>query len=217
MGDPPRRVEVQDDGQLLLTHPQGLRAIAHPARAHAIDRLFDGDPLTATELAAELGITPSAMSYHLRELAKWGIVVRDEATGDGRERPWRAAGRGLSLQPASVTPGNRVIARTWINRYVDKLVARVGRLADDLARDDGEHGPARGTASYSALWLTDEERGRLAEALDGVFRALEPSGRTPRNHPADARRYEAWTFVLPDEGAPGSPAAGPAPAASEPE
>ena len=200
MAEQARRVEARDDGQLLLTHPQGLRAIAHPARAHAIDRLFDGDPLTATELAAELAISPSAMSYHLRELAKWGIVERDEASGDGRERPWRAAGRGLSVQPESVTPGNRVIAQTWIARYLDRLVDRVGRLADDLAGDDGAPGRPRGSASYSALWLTEEERERLVEALDAVFRDQQPTHRTPRHHPEGARRYEAWTFVLPQAG-----------------
>ncbi len=75
-----------------LSDPKAIRALAHPARLTVIEELYSGRELTATECADLAGLSPSAMSYHLRSLAKAGIVERADATGDGRERPWRAAG-----------------------------------------------------------------------------------------------------------------------------
>src|SRR2546429_1193282 len=81
----------------MLTDPRAIKALAHPARLAVIDELFAGRQLTATECAEIAGLSPSAMSYHLRALEKWGIVERAEPSGDGRERPWRAAGESLVI------------------------------------------------------------------------------------------------------------------------
>jgi len=55
--------------------------------------LYSGEVLTASEAAEICGLTPSAMSYHLRALQKAGMVEREESA-DRRERPWRAAAEG---------------------------------------------------------------------------------------------------------------------------
>jgi DNA-binding transcriptional ArsR family regulator len=105
---------------LTLTDPRAIRALAHEARQQVIDELYSGAILTATEAAQICGLSPSAMSYHLRALEKWGIVVRDDTSGDGRERPWRAAAHSLALgrgDSASGLPGDRPRAqscrRSW--------------------------------------------------------------------------------------------------------
>ena len=67
-----------------IEDPQALRALAHPARQRVLEELYVGEVLTATQAAQLCGLTPSAMSYHLRALEKWGVVTRDEPTGDGR-------------------------------------------------------------------------------------------------------------------------------------
>src|SRR3954447_9243658 len=84
--------------QLVISDPRAIRALAHPARQVVIDELYDGKVLTATECAELAGLSPSAMSYHLRSLEKYGIVERVESAADGRERPWRAAGRYLQVE-----------------------------------------------------------------------------------------------------------------------
>src|SRR3712207_6364759 len=48
-------------------------------------------PATATTLATRLGLNTGATSYHLRQLAQHGLIVDDEARGNGRERWWKAA------------------------------------------------------------------------------------------------------------------------------
>jgi len=52
-----------------------------------LESLREG-PSTATRLAAELGESSGATSYHLRILARAGLIEDDER-GNGRERWWR--------------------------------------------------------------------------------------------------------------------------------
>jgi Helix-turn-helix domain len=59
---------------LLLTNPRIMRALAHPARIVIWQHLGLEGPATATECAAVAGLSPSACSYHLRTLAKYGFV-----------------------------------------------------------------------------------------------------------------------------------------------
>ena len=84
--------------QVEITDPKAIRALAHAARLEVISELYSTQvSRTATELAAQTGLTPSAMSYHLRALQKWGIVVPAATAGDARERRWKAAGTDFTI------------------------------------------------------------------------------------------------------------------------
>src|SRR5690349_8424354 len=85
---------------VVLRDPRAIKALAHPARLAVIEEFFAGRRLTATECAEIAGLSASAMSYHLRALERWGIIRRSESTGDGRQRPWEAAGNRLSVDSA---------------------------------------------------------------------------------------------------------------------
>lgn len=100
----PRRPQDRED-HLVLTDPRALRALAHPARTAVVDELYQGKVRTSSELAQLTGLTPSAMSFHLRALEKWGIVRRAEGGTDARERPWQRAAKGLSWNGERVSPG----------------------------------------------------------------------------------------------------------------
>jgi Helix-turn-helix domain len=74
-----------------LTDPRMMRALAHQARIAIWMHLGMHGPATATECAQIAGLSPSACSYHLRTLARYGFVEEDpQSAADGRERPWRA-------------------------------------------------------------------------------------------------------------------------------
>src|SRR6516225_6947380 len=121
-----------DRDRVVLSDPRAIRALAHPARLAIIEALTAGDELTATELAAVTGLSPSATSYHLKALAKWGIVEAGEARADGRDRPWKATGR--SVQVSSEVPGStaevallgtfldqiRAVATEFLERQADE-------------------------------------------------------------------------------------------------
>jgi DNA-binding transcriptional ArsR family regulator len=62
-----------------------LAALADPERRLAVDLLRDG-PRRAGELAAELGLPPSAMSRHLKVLRASGLVEERHPEFDARVR-----------------------------------------------------------------------------------------------------------------------------------
>jgi len=74
-----------------LTDPAVLRALGHPARLRMLDVLQTKGGATATACAEVVGLSASACSWHLRQLAAVGLV-RDAGPGaDGRQRVWEAA------------------------------------------------------------------------------------------------------------------------------
>src|SRR5579872_2886079 len=72
-----------------LTDPRALRALAHPLRLKLVGVLRLHGPLTATRAGELLGESSASTSFHLRQLAKYGLV-EEAGGGHGRERPWRA-------------------------------------------------------------------------------------------------------------------------------
>src|SRR5674476_35914 len=125
---------------LTLTDPRAIRAIAHQARQQVIDELYNGSILTATEAAQICGLSPSAMSYHLRALEKWGIVVRDNPSSDGRERPWRASANELSIGRGDGASGASV--RQAANAVISTFMVGLNMAVDAWLRNEPE---AKGT------------------------------------------------------------------------
>ena len=80
----------------VLTDPDVLEALAHPVRLDLLSYLMSNGPATASTCARAVGDTPSNCSYHLRTLARHGLVERVEST-DRRQRPWRATITGFDL------------------------------------------------------------------------------------------------------------------------
>ena len=86
-----------------VTDVRALRALANPVRYRIFGHLMAFGSQTASECAAVVGATPSNCSYHLRELARFGLVERVDdgaGDGDGRERRWRPTATGFSYQVA---------------------------------------------------------------------------------------------------------------------
>jgi DNA-binding transcriptional ArsR family regulator len=177
---------------LTLTDPRAIRAIAHEARQEVIDELYSGSILTATEAAQICGLSPSAMSYHLRALSKWGIVVRDDTSGDGRERPWRAGARYLQLGRGEGASG--ISVQQAANAVISTMLAGMSRsVADMLASGPSPKGTQ---VSHGRLYLTDEEAAAMNQELDELVRR-HGAGRTSRNKPEDASPRDQYWLLLP--------------------
>src|SRR5262245_2459399 len=86
-----------------LTDPRALRGIAHPLRLTLIGLLRREGPLTATQAAELLEVSDALASFHLRQLAKYGLV-EEAGGGRGRERPWRATALFTELPGSTSTP-----------------------------------------------------------------------------------------------------------------
>lgn len=177
-----------------LTDPLALRAVAHPARQKLVRELFGGRVLTATEAAELVGLSPSAVSHHLRVLEKWGLAERVAATADARRRPWRGTGTSLSLDS-----GDDPVARAAMQPVVRDLVRDVSAAVEAYSATS-EREPWRDAyrLSYADLYLTEAEAEQLGRRLDEL-RAEYDFGRTAEHRPERSRRTRLAVFVVPTE------------------
>ena len=177
---------------LELEGPSALRLLAHPARQRVINEVYDGRELTATEAAALCGLTPSAMSYHLRMLEKAGVLVPVPAE-DGRERRYRRAARSFQVRRVD-GGGSRVEIKATVAIWLDSLTQLIHRWLDGSSSRSG------GMHTY-ALRLTEEENAELMQRISDLFR--EYDGISER-HEADVPRWETYIAHVPtidDDGA----------------
>ena len=189
-----RRLEVTDGAV--------LAAMAHPVRVALLYQLNALGSRTASQCAQALGETPANCSYHLRQLAKVGLVVRDEAA-DGRERPWRSVYTGLDLRPAvddsdpEVVTAARATRAALANAEIEehaRLAREYLRLEQRAAKEWREAGTG---ASYS-LRLTADELAGLVKTLDAAIRPY--IGLTRADPPEDAQpvHLDLKAFLRPE-------------------
>ncbi|WP_460522637.1 ArsR/SmtB family transcription factor [Humibacter antri] len=165
-GEPPLRAT---DRHIDLA---ALKVMAHPLRVRILDELSKFGPLTASGLGERLGESSGATSYHLRQLAKHDFVLEVEGKGSGRERWWRRAPVGLSMDPTELggtTAGreaydlvNREFRRNQENALNDFMVRAADVFPDAWLKAS--------TISTSNLRMTVEE---LAELSAKIYVALD--------------------------------------------
>jgi DNA-binding transcriptional ArsR family regulator len=191
----PRKKKSTKRPPIVLQDSQSIKALTHPARLAVIEELFAGREMTATECAEVAGLSPSAMSYHMRALERVGIVERAEPSGDGRERPWRAAGSKLTMtskESLVAMAAGAVIATT----VADRLGAGFRAW---LAREQDESAPWRDIAGISSalLWLTHEEAAEVERTIGDVIDRQR--GRSAAAHPEGARRVRVGVLLFPND------------------
>ncbi len=198
-------------GEVRIADPAALRALAHPARLTIVDELYQGFERTATELAELTGLSASAMSYHLRALERWGVVVRGAARGDARERPWRAAARSLSVSSESVSAAAiDVIAGTTVEHLRDEF-----RRWALVEKHKSKVWQNVGRMSRSYLWLTEAEAKGFASDLAAVLEKYK-GDRDAVHHPPGTRRVLCVVATVPEARVPNAENEEEAPAGVEP-
>jgi predicted ArsR family transcriptional regulator len=124
------------EGVVQLTDPRALRAVAHPTRLKLIALLRRLGPLTATQAGERIGESPSGCSFHLRLLAKYGLV-EEAGGGRGRERPWQATANGhewAARGPSEeVDEAGDLLTRVVVERWFEEAVHWVDRRHEESA------------------------------------------------------------------------------------
>lgn len=166
------------DEHRIIDDVRTMRALAHPDRVAILLFLLSGDPKTATACAEEIDASPSACSYHLRELERFGVVERAEPSGDGRERPWRATAAGFSVGKDWTDDSLAARAARRAITHVDleenrRLVQRFLEFADDL---DPEWKAAVEFHTFELL-ATPEELNQLNERVAEILKPFRPTER----------------------------------------
>lgn len=168
---------------LKITDARAMRALAHPARIAMLEHLALEGPSTATDCAEVVGLSASACSYHLRELAKYGFVEEDAGSAaDGRHRPWRARVVAISLDN---DPGQSGAVKSAGRLLLDSMQARFDEVRSrylDTQSDYPQHWQAAAGARHDVVHVTPDEltelRSRIADLVSG-YRRLDRAQRSP--------------------------------------
>jgi predicted ArsR family transcriptional regulator len=151
--------------------------------------------LTATQAAPFVGESPSSCSFHLRQLAKYGLV-QEAPGGRGRERPWRATALHTSWPNVARDPELAAASELLSAVVVERLFERVLRWLDRRA-DDSEEWQAAAQFGDTMLYLTANELAELEQDLQGLFDRYSERALAPEARPPGSRRVIAIHFAFP--------------------
>jgi DNA-binding transcriptional ArsR family regulator len=98
-----------------------FKALANPTRRRLLDRLFERDGCTLTELEAGVELTRFGVMKHLRVLEEAGLIVTRRS---GREKLH-------FLNPVPI----RMIYNRWIDKYTEGPAAALIDLKHALEED----------------------------------------------------------------------------------
>jgi predicted ArsR family transcriptional regulator len=139
-------------------------------------------PLTATRAAELLGESSGTTSFHLRQLAKYGLV-EEAGGGTGREKPWRATTTSTAWDSAPDTP--EMAAATGLLQTViaEEYFGQLMRWLEAAPEEPAEW-RAAAQSGDRILYVTAEElaglRRRVREIVDEYFeRLVRPELRPP--------------------------------------
>lgn len=186
--------------------PSVLRAIAHPVRNRILSELAAQGPLRAADVAADLDIPANQASFHLRQLAKYGLVEEDPgAARDRRDRVWKLTSPGglqIDLADLEQSPEGRAAATVF-----RRNAAQWGHVVVEQAYATHQNADTHRSLTEAALRLTEDEARQLTRDLSDIVDSWRQ--RTLGRDPA-RRTYLYFGVLQPHpEGAPDSAATGP--------
>lgn len=163
-----------------------MRALAHPARLEILEHLSQAkEGATATECAEVVGLSPSATSYHLRALAKVGMIQEGPSRGDGRERVWQTSHRHYSISvEKSAGPEELAAESVLIETFLARQNEKVRRAIVHIREVNDEWFDVS-TITDQTLQVTATELQDLLQKIDELTKPLTRLDR--ENPPPDSR------------------------------
>jgi DNA-binding transcriptional ArsR family regulator len=178
-----------------LTDPRALRAVAHPIRLELIGLLRRSGPLTATRASELIGESAASCSFHLRQLAKYGLV-EEAGGGRGRERPWRATAMFTEWPEIGGAPetdaASELLSTVVAERYFENVMGWLERR---------RHEPAewREAAMFgdTILYLTPAELGDVARRIRELAEPYVGRTADAERRPEGSRAVSLLHLVFP--------------------
>ena len=165
-----------------LTDPKALRALAHPLRLSLLGMLRTEGALTATRASQLLGESVASCSFHLRQLAKYGLVEEAEG-GQGRNRPWRATAMFTDVPSVTDNPELAAASGLFRSMIAERYFEKMTRWLEAEGDEPAEWQEAAGFNDVF-LYLTAAELTELREQVEGLIsrylnRLVKPALRPP--------------------------------------
>ncbi len=156
-----------------ISEPKAVQAITHPLRMRLMGELAGRGTARVVDLATAVGEPANSVSFHLRQLAKHGLIEENpERVENGRERWWRMSserGFEIDLDAMRQREGGEVAAD--ILRQVGQgHVLALYRAIHEFPGRDAPRDQRRTINDDFAVRLSDTElqemRRDLADLLD---------------------------------------------------
>lgn len=195
--EPSGRKEPRGRTVTRLTDPRALRAYAHPVRMALVGLLRTEGPLTATRAGELLGESSGTCSFHLRQLAKYGLV-EEAGGGTGREKPWRATTTSTDWDTVTRTPemaaATGLLQSVMAEQYFGQLLRWL-----EASQDEPQEWQRAAMLGDRFLYVTPaelEDLGRrVRDMLDEYFERLV----RPELRPPGARQVSWLDIAFPSD------------------
>jgi predicted ArsR family transcriptional regulator len=181
-----------------LVDAAAMRALAHPLKWALMEVLLVEGSATSTRCAEVVGDTQANCSFHLRQLARYGLVEA-APTSSKRDRPWRMASTDQSwsrVQPDETRArAASELERVFIQHEMAKLM-RWERSSHTYP--EGWRRAALRTGAQT--WLTEAELAELADQISDLMFTYRDRLQDPSKRPDGSRpvRLFAVGYPLPE-------------------
>ncbi|MGW3076242.1 winged helix-turn-helix domain-containing protein [Kitasatospora sp. NPDC001132] len=155
----------------------------HAVRTALLELLAEHGTVTSTEAAARLGLSSGLCSFHLRQLARYGLIEEAPAT-DGRARPWRLP---TTQQPDGDGEFGE-LARGLEDESHQRWLARRGEAPAEWQQDE---------AFSAVVYLTPAELAAVGAEVRRVLARYRDRETDPAARPAEARPVAAVARLFP--------------------
>jgi hypothetical protein len=134
-------------------------------------------------------------SFHLRQLAKYGLV-EEAGGGRGRERPWRATALFTQWPGSTSTPemaaATELLETLIASRYLELLMAWIHQKPNEPAEwQDAAH------FGDNIIYATAEELSELDRKIDSLLEPFVPRLEDPGARPPGARPVTMLRLAFP--------------------
>jgi predicted ArsR family transcriptional regulator len=182
--------------EIRITKPESLRALAHPTRLALVSLLREHGTLTATRAAELLGLNSGSCSFHLRQLAKHGLV--EEVPARGRQKPWRATARITSFPEPSGGPEMAAALHLFSTVLADRYAELMHQWLDRRETESPEWQKA---AWFGDLWvhMTAEELSALETKIEELVAPYQERVFDPATRPPASRLLTLLHVAIPRE------------------
>lgn len=175
---------MSDGGGWVEPRDQAVAALLHhPVRAGLLELLTRVGTLTSTEAARELGGSSGLHSFHLRQLARFGLV--EEVPGrTGRARPWRL------VDPAAASGVDElgVLARGLEDESYQRWVAERDRAPERWRHDE---------AFSQVVYLTPAELRGVGAVIRAEIARYRSREQSPAHRPPGAEPVAVVARLFP--------------------
>ena len=179
-----------------LADAKALRAYAHPVRMKLILALRTRGPLTATQAGRLLGESSGTCSFHLRQLAKYGLV-EETGEGTGREKPWRATTTSTAWDDVQQDPeaaaAAGLLTEVLVESYFTQLMQYLG-----VRERESEEWQRAAMIGDRFLWLTADELTGIQRGINAVTDQYFERTVRPELRPPGARLVTVLNFGFPN-------------------